>query len=123
MRLALDNAPQLLLPVFDCILSAPPPLQQQQQQHQGQVPVDEEQLEGVLQQQLQQQLAEEAAAAAAMDATAAAYRGLELLQLLLLFEGQLLQERMQCFYVSENLLQSNAVQAHSWAAANAARGA
>lgn len=83
----------------------------------------EEQLQGVLQHNLQESPNQEGGAATAVEATAAAHWGLELLQLLLLVEGQLLLERMQAFYVEENLLQQNAVQAHLWAAANGSRGA
>ncbi|KAL8448843.1 hypothetical protein Emed_003551 [Eimeria media] len=94
VRLALDTAPQLLRPVFECILTAPPPLQQQQDAS--------------------------AAAAAGSDAEAAAEaarRGLALLQLLLQSEGPLLLEKIQSFFVQEELLQLNAAQARLWSEA------
>ncbi|KAL8431657.1 hypothetical protein ACSSS7_005145 [Eimeria intestinalis] len=97
VRLALDTAPQLLRPVFECILTAPPPLLQHQQD------------------------ATAAAAAAGSSAEAAAeaaHRGLALLQLLLQSEGPLLLEKIQSFFVQEDLLQLNAAQARLWAEAN-----
>ena len=73
-----------------------------------------------MQLQLQQQETGAAAAAAVAEQAATAHRGLELLQLLLQFEGPLLLERMQAFYVEEDLLQLNATQAELWPKANGA---